>query len=109
MWHHADGRVRVIVGCGVWELPLQGAREVPRKAKPAEPGPTAPRSQGSCGRGAGTGQMHFLLLVSSHGLEISVLLAAAATSVISSHSELSLREIFKDNGQVDKDNHPNPR
>lgn len=34
--------------------------------------------------------MHFLLLVSSHGLEISVLVAAAATSVISSHSELSL-------------------
>ena len=32
MWHHVDGRVRVIVGCGVWEFPLQGAREVPRKA-----------------------------------------------------------------------------
>lgn len=33
---HGDRRVHVIVGCEVWELPHQGAREVPRRAKPAE-------------------------------------------------------------------------
>lgn len=53
--------------------------------------------------------MHFLLLVSSCGLKISVLIAAAATISYSISFRAEPLEIFKDNGRVDKDNLPKPK
>lgn len=55
------------------------------------------------------GQMNFLLLVSTYGLKISVLVAAAATISYFISFRAEPLEIFKDNGQVDRDNHPKPR